>query len=264
VEKVQALSAVDSSATPPLYQLLYDSAFEPGAQSIEQRTRILIWLRYMGFERYQLLSLQSLHRRALEVASQVESQQKSIYSRYDSEVSSSYRRVHALLVAGTALDDPQFKEEAATLLTNADHIARDREAFSARTQSISSLLDEEQPFLQGLTPRQELLFPDVLFVLRATLEPISQPGAFRGLVGSTFTPGDPNLLLTGDYETSRKPMDLAGLWSDQASDTIAAPVLHEARLEMLLFLLLQEAALMPSIDDALLALSANEPVDEPE
>ncbi len=46
-------------------------------------------------------------------------------------------------------------------------------------------------------------------------------------------------------------MNLAGLWSDQASETISAPVLHEARLEMLLFLLLQEEAFVPALDDAL-------------
>ena len=66
------------------------------------------------------------------------------------------------------------------------------------------------------------------------------------------------LIVAGDYDEARQPMNLAGLWSDQASETISAPVLHEARLEMLLFLLLQEEAFAPALDDALRSIGGSQ------
>jgi len=256
-EKVAELSESDRASAPPLYQLLYDSAFNPSLQALEQRTRILIWLRYMDFEDFQIQELKALHGRAREVADRVRASEAEIYARYETDLASTYQRVHNLLVSGAPLDDARFQSEATALLERNDHVKRDREIFSTRMQSISALIEEEQHFLQGLTPRQEMLFADVLFTLRATLEPLHQPEAFRKLAGSTFTPGDPGLLLAGDYDEARRPMNLAGLWSDQASETIAAPVLHEARLEMLLFLLLQEEACAPALDDALRSRGAS-------
>ena len=257
-EKVAKLSDSDRASAPPLYQLLYDSAFNPGLQFLEQRTRILIWLRYMDFEDFQLQELKALQSRAKEVAERVRASETEIYARYETELEGTYQRVHELLVSGAPLDDVRFQSEATALLERNDHVKRDREIFSTRMQSISSLLEEQTHFLQGLTPRQEMLFADVLFTLRATLEPLHQPEAFRKLAGSTFTPGDPGLLLAGDYDEARQPMNLAGLWSDQASETISAPVLHEARLEMLLFLLLQEEAFAPALDDALRSIGGSQ------
>jgi len=254
-EKVAELSETDRASAPPLYQLLYDSAFNPDLQALEQRTRILIWLRYMEFEAFQLQELKSLHERGKEVAEQVRKTEAEIYARYEANLAEAYENIRTLLVDGKPLDDESFNTAAASLLKNNDHVKRDREIYSTRMQSIATLLEEEQHFLQGLTPRQEMLFADVLFTLRSSLEPIHQPEAFRAMAGSTFTPGDPGLLLAGDYDENRQPMNLAGLWSDQASETISSPVLHEARLEMLLFLVMQEDAFGPAIDDALIALS---------
>lgn len=253
-ETVAELDQVDRASTPPLYQLLYDSAFLPDVQLAEQRTRILIWLRYVDFQEHQLRMLSSLHARAETLRGRLEKSQQDITARYEPELIPAYNAVYDYLRQGADLNDPRFETTARELLELRRHRSREEELIAVRLQSIRALLDEEQDFLRLLTPKQEALFPDVLFVLRRNLDPASNPGDFRLMVGSLFSPGDPTLLLRGDYKAEREPLNIGGLWSDKAAKEITAPVLHESRRELLLYLLLQEPSLPESIDAALTAI----------
>lgn len=255
-ERVKTLDQVDAATPPPLYQLLYDSAFLPDVQYNEQRTRILIWMRHVALEEHQIQELVSLHERAGVLRERLQRTQAEIVQSYEPELVPSYNAIFDALRGGAALDDPALAQLATPLLDTHRQRAREEELLTVRLQSVRALLDEEQDFLRSLTPRQEALFADVLFVLRRDLDAASNPGDFRALVGTLFSAGEPTLLLRGDFGTDRKPLNLGGLWSDQAAEDLTAPVLHEARRELLLYLLLQEPALPEAASAALAALQA--------
>ena len=254
--KVQKLNQADMGSPPPLYQFLYDSAFIPEAQYAEQRTRILVWLRYCDFDEHQLRQLHTLHRRAATLRQRVERTQQEIVQGFELDLIPTYNAIHDMLREGYDLDDPALEQAAQALLETRRHAAREEEILSMRLQSVQALLDEEQEFLRLLTPRQEVYFPDLIFVLRRDLDLAATPGDFHAMVGSLFSAGDPTLLLRGDFSTERKPLNLGGLWSDAAEDELAAPVLHEARKELLLYLLLLEPTIPDAIEAAIAARKA--------
>jgi len=255
-ERVAAIDALDESSTPPLYQYMYDSAFLPDVHRAEQRTRILVWLRHVELYDYQLTMLLGLHERAATLKQRIEAVQQKIIEQYEPQLVPAYDELFELLRAGAAVDDPRVEELAVGLAAQASAQARYEELLAIRLQSVRALLDEEQEFLRTLSPQQEALFPDAVFVLRRDLDLASNSGDFKALVGSLFSEGDPTLLLRGDFEATREPLDIGGLWSDQAKDEIKAPVLHEARRELLLYLLLQEPALPEAVQAALDASAA--------
>lgn len=262
--EVEQLDEADRATPPPLYQLLYDSAFLPEVQYEEQKTRILIWLRYVGMQEHQLRHLLALHERAAVLRNRVQETQREIIEGFEPQLLPTYRALFQRLSEGVPLDDPQLERDAAALLETRLQEAREEELLAVRMQSVRALLDEEQEFLRQLTPEQEILFPDVLFVLRRDIDHAATPGDFRALVGTLFSAGEPTLLLRGDFSTDRQPLNLGGLWSDAARDELSAPVLHEARRELLLYLLLQEPALPDAVDGALQALGVPEEQRVPE
>ena len=168
--KVQKLNQADMGSPPPLYQFLYDSAFIPEAQYAEQRTRILVWLRYCDFDEHQLRQLHTLHRRAATLRQRVERTQQEIVQGFELDLIPTYNAIHDMLREGYDLDDPALEQAAQALLETRRHAAREEEILSMRLQSVQALLDEEQEFLRLLTPRQEVYFPDLIFVLRRDLD----------------------------------------------------------------------------------------------
>ncbi len=258
-EAVSQLDIADQATPPPIYQLLYDSAFLPEVRLAEQRTRILIWLRYLDLKELQLRQLLRLHERAMVLKQRVERSQAEIMASFEPKLVPTYDAIFDALRSGTPLDDPSFTAMAVPLLQERLQDNRLQELLSLRLQSVRALLDEEQEFLRLLTSHQEALFPDVLFVLRHSLDMAATPGDFKALVGTTFSAGDPTLLLLGDYDEDRGSFDLGGLWSEQSEEDISAPILHEARRELLLYLLLQEPALPQAIEAAIQAVDANSP-----
>jgi len=250
-ERIEAIDEEDAATVPPLYQYLYDSAFLPEVQYAEQRTRILIWLRHVEFYEHQLEELKALHKRATTLRERVRSTQQEIIQRFEPELVPAYNVVYEHLRAGGAVDDPALEEAARALIETRVHKAREDELLAVRLQSVRALLDEEQEFLRSLSAQQEIRFPDVVFVLRRDLDMASNPGDFKSLVGSQFSVGDPTLLLRGDFDSERKILNIGGLWSDAVVEDLRAPVLHEARRELLLYLLLQEPALPEAVDAAL-------------
>jgi len=131
--------------------------------------------------------------------------------------------------------------------------------MALRMQSIRTLLDEEQTLLSSLRPEQEARFPELVFALRHQLDMASNAGDFKVLVGSTYSVGDPTLILRGDWDPERTPLGIGGLWSNGQKSDPGGPVLHQARRELLLYLLLQEPALPEAIAGALQALGVGEP-----
>lgn len=251
--RVREIEVLDGQAAPPLYQFMYDSAFLPEVQLIEQQARILVWLRWVDLAEYQLQMLAKLHGRASTLRERLDESQQRICSRYEPELAPHYQQVFDLLAAGAPLDDPQLALIAEELSETRVHKLRDDELLAIRMQSVRALLDEEQELLRTLSPDQEARFPDMVFALRHQLDLAASAGDFRAMVGSLYSVGDPTLLLRGDYEATREHLDIAGLWADDAQAELSGPVLHQARRELLLYLLLQEPALPDAVHAAIQA-----------
>jgi len=90
---------------------------------------------------------------------------------------------------------------------------------------------------------------------KARLEALAKAGTGEQQF-MTVRVGDPTLVLRGDRQPGRRPLDIGGLWTDEASEDIQAPILHEARRELLLYLLLQEDALSEAVAAAREAVAA--------
>jgi hypothetical protein len=246
-ERTAELDSLDSESAPPLYQFMYDSAFLPEVQATEQRARILVWLRYVDLETYQLRMLLGLHERAGVLRERLEASQQRIVLRHEPSLAPIYDGIYELLASGAPLDDPRLGQLAERLREARVQALRDDELLAIRMQSVRALLDEEQELLRTLSPQQEARFPDMVFALRRQLDMASTAGDFRVLVGSLYSVGDPTLLLRGDFEATREHLDIGGLWADDAKAELSGPVLHQARRELLLYLLLQEPALPEAV-----------------
>jgi len=264
-ERVRELEELDAETAPPLYQYMYDSAFLPEVQAAEQRARILVWLRWVDLQEYQLQLLLKLHGRATTLRERLEGSQQRIIQRYEPDLAPHYDRIFELLSSGAALDDPRLDGVAEQLAEARTQTLRDDELLAIRMQSVRALLDEEQELLRTLSPQQEARFPDMVFALRRQLDLAASSGDFRAMIGSLYSVGDPTLLLRGDFEATREHLDISGLWADDAQAELSGPVLHQARRELLLYLLLQEPALPDAIEAALQARQASGvvPVEQP-
>lgn len=261
--RVRAVEDLDRETAPPLYQYLYDSAFLPEVHEREQATRILLWLRYIDLTADQLAILRGLHARAGVLRQRLEQSQRRIVDQYEPQLVPVYDSIFALLAEGAPLDDPRFEQVAAELMERRTNRLRDDELLAIRLQSVRALLDEEQALLRTLTPAQEARLPDLVFALRRQLDPAATAGDFRVLVGTLYSVGDPTLLLRGDFAASRTHLDIGGLWADDDPE-LSGPVLHQARRELLLYLLLQEPALPVAIDAALALAPGGAPPGRPD
>ncbi len=251
--RVRELEELDRQTAPPLYQYMYDSAFLPEVRVVEQQARILVWLRWVDLREHQLQMLLKLHARASTLRERLDDSQRRIVERYEPALAPHYQQVFDLLAQGASLDDPRLAGIAEELAETRTQKLRDDELLAIRMQSVRALLDEEQELLRTLGPDQEARFPDMVFALRRELDMAANSGDFQAMVGSLYSVGDPTLLLRGDYEISRDHLDIAGLWVDDAQAELAGPVLHQARRELLLYMLLQEPALPVAVQAALQA-----------
>ncbi|MCB9764697.1 MAG: hypothetical protein H6739_33285 [Alphaproteobacteria bacterium] len=250
-QAAEADAEMDHAAHPPLTQLLYDYAFLPKYQRAQQRVRLLIWIRHMDLGAYQLRALAELAETARQERARIEQQQLEIVMRYEPEIAQAYELLWRELSAGTALDDPALEEAAAVLLDARKEHARSEELLALRVAGVRAVLEAERPWLATLSPKQEALLSDALFLLRHRLDPYANPGDFRALVGTVFSAGDYGTLTRGSFTPEDDQLDLARLWSDYKREDINGPVFSDARRELILYMVLLEPALPEAIAAAL-------------
>ena len=236
---------------PPLVQTLYDYAFLPKEQEREQRVRLLIWLKHMALGEYQLRALAELAARAEAERKAIEAAQAELVARYEPELAQVYDRVWDKLSSGVPLDDPSLTEESKALWEARKQNERSDELLKLRLQGVQTVLEAERPWLATLSPKQEALLADCLFLLRHRLDPYANPGDFNALIGTLFTSGEYGTLTRGSFKPDQDQLDLARLWSDKSKDEIQGPVFNNARRELLLYMVLLEPALPQAIEAAL-------------
>ncbi|MBM4392265.1 MAG: hypothetical protein FJ090_14185 [Deltaproteobacteria bacterium] len=232
---------LDRATAPPLYRKLYDYAFAPEVQLVEQKVRLRIWLRYMDFDRYQLGMLEELISFARREFEAIDRRHAEIVGGYEPEV----RAVYAELWA--AMDRGANDDELGAIGNQLDVIQRRQdELLALRAQSVRTLLAAEQPFLKTFTPQQDTYFADAIFALRHRLDPYANPGDFAALVGRVYVAGEFGTLTEPTYRPDEDHLNIGGLWSKNP-EKLAGPYFQDARREVVLYMLLLEPALPEAV-----------------
>ncbi len=244
----EAIENLDRSQAPPLYQLLYDIPALPAFDPSVQRVRILIWLRHLDLSRGQLTRLDELRALADERRARIQGAEREASERWREGEAGVYGRIWEHLAAGKAVDDPEMAALTHELKEMRSGGERERELLKLRLQGIRAVFEAQRDFLASLSPSQEALLADAVFFLRNRLDPVGNPGDFRALVGSIYDPGQYAVLTRGSSDWARAPLNIGGLWSDEPQ--LEGGALHEARREVLLYLILLEPALGEAIATA--------------
>ncbi len=237
-------SAVDRATEPPLYRKLYDYAFLPEVQEREQRVRLLIWLRHMEFNRYQLGLLSELAARTERERLDVERLAREIVDEHEPAVGAVYDQLWEAMIAGATESD-------LAVIGDKLDTARIREAdlLDLRARSVRTLLEAQQPFMRTLTPTQEALFADATFLLRHRLDPYANPGDFRALVGTIYYAGDFGMLTKPTFNPDEDHLNIGGLWSEEPAE-LAGAHFPNARREVVLYMVLLEPSLPMALEAA--------------
>ncbi|MFT5682532.1 MAG: hypothetical protein ACI8RZ_003450 [Myxococcota bacterium] len=244
----EAVAVFDRAAAPPLYQLLYTAPVLPADSTTQAQLRMLIWMQHMGLSASQLDQLDGLRALSAERGARIQAAEAEVAAQYVEADSTVYAAILEQVAAGVPIDDPIFPpllEQLADLRAGGE---RERELMKLRMESMRSILEAESEFLRSLSPDQERMLADALFVLRAHLDPVANPGDYRALVGTTYEPGQYAVLTRGTGEGARDPLNIGALWTDDGELTGYA--LHEARREVLLYLILLEPGLEAAIVQA--------------
>lgn len=244
----EAVAVFDRDAAPPLYQLLYTAPVLPADGAAQSQLRMLIWMRHMGLSASQLDQLESLRAMSAERAARIQAAEEAVVAQYAEAESSVHAAILEQVAAGIPIDDPIFPPLLAQLAELRAGGERERELMKLRMESMRSILEAESELLRSLSPSQEMMLADALFVLRAHLDPVANPGDYRALVGTTYEPGQYAVLTRGTGEGAQDPLNIGALWTDDGELTGYA--LHEARREVLLYLILLEPGLAEAIVQA--------------
>jgi hypothetical protein len=251
-----AVQALDRDVQPPLYQMLYDAPALPGSKALQQRVRILIWLKHLQLDTSQLSRLEELRGVSRERGRRIHVAEEALAQRWEPQENGVYTRLWDGIIAGTSLDDPAMGKLTEELREMRAGGEREREMLKLRLQGIRAVLEAQRPFLATLSPTQEALLADAVFFLRNRLDPIGNPGDFRALVGSIYDPGQYAVLTRGNSEWARAHLNIGALWSD--APPVEGGALHEARREVLLYLILMEPGLREAIAAAKTIAEAQE------
>jgi hypothetical protein len=243
-----AIDNLDRNAQPPLYQLLYDIPALPAFGPKAQRVRILIWLRHLNLSLSQLDRLDALRALADNRRQRISKAEAEASNRWLGDEAGIYAEIWTHLKDGKAIDAPEMTTFTHALKEMRTGGERERELLKLRLQGIRAVFEAQRDFLATLSPTQEALLADAVFFLRNRLDPIGNPGDFRALVGTIYDPGQYSVLTRGSSDWATAPLNIGGLWSD--APQLEGGALHEARREVLLYLILLEAALAEAIQAA--------------
>ena len=238
----------ETAELDPAYQLIYDTHAMKTPDQNQQRVRILLWLKRMNCNVSQLQKLDELRKLTVEKVASLEAIETKREQQSQELYTPLFNQLWDSLRTGTELNDPQIQNIIKTFETSKKN-AEETPSLDVRLETIKSIIDAEDTFLRSLSPEQESTIVDALYFLRYKLDPVGNPKDFSLLIGNTFEPGQYAILLKGTSELAQQSGNIGGLWSDQPE--LTGRVLHEARREVVLYLILLEPALEEAIRAAI-------------
>ena len=246
----------ETTELDPAYQLIYDTEAMKMPDGNQQRVRILLWLKRMNCNVSQLQKLDDLRKIAIEKYDALKEMEQVESQKYQEMYTPLFNQLWDELRTGSNIEDPKINEIIEQFKTSRE-IVNQSPQLDARLETIKSILDAEDSFLRSLSPEQESTIVDALYFLRYKLDPIGNPKDFSLLIGNTFEPGQYAILLKGTSELAQQSGNIGGLWSDQPE--LTGRVLHEAKREVVLYLILLEPALEEAIRAAIALHSQSNP-----
>ena len=240
----ETIAELKPQEIPASYQLLYNSSELKNPDPNQQRLRILIWLDRMNCNISQLELLEQLRKQAVEKEKQLKIKEIEREKEIIQKQTPIYNQIWDAMRQGKSIDS----EEIIPLLEALNQTRLEEEGktlLDPRLEAIKSILDLEQNFLQSLSPEQEATIIDALYFMRYILDPIGNPRDFSLLVGNTYEPGQYAILLKGTSDLAKQSGNIGGLWTDEPE--LTGRVLHEARREVILYLVLLDPELEGAI-----------------
>ncbi len=232
---------------PPLYQLLHDRQFGEPLGELGQQVRIWIWLDYMAFDRSQLRRLQRLEERYRDRVAAMNDSADAIIEAHEAKLLPQYQALYEALKSGEASEDAL--SQMAGQLVSAQYMAERDEALRLlRIKTLRETLADEREFLYSLSPDQEQRLVSSLFFLRTVIDPFSNPGTYRDVVGSTWNAGDFTALLRS--KEGVKQLDIGGIWGIEEGAE-RPPNYANIKRNIILFYVLREPALAPTLGEYL-------------
>ncbi len=232
----------------PAYQLIYGSQTGSTASSTQQRVRILLWLKRMNCNVSQLQKLDELRMVAQEKITNLNQIADADQQRLEETYTPIFNQLWDKMRTGAELSDIEI-EPLLSELKNIQQAKEDTPLLDPKLETIKSIIEAEETFLRSLSPEQESTIVDALYFLRHHLDPVGTPKDFSLLIGNTFEPGQYAILLKGTSELAQQSGNIGGLWSDEPE--LTGRVLHEAKREVVLYLILLEPALEEAIRAAI-------------
>ena len=226
----------------PLYQLLYESQPLPKPSSDQQRVRILIWLQKLEFNDDQLRLLSELRKEIQNRKEEIIKREQEAAAKLVESETPIYNTLWEALKEGKNLKN---QNEAIAKLRAARSQDPALDIQKLRIDSIRAIFEAQNDFLQTLSPEQEQMIMESLFFLRHHIDPIGTPDDFYSMIGRTYEPGQYAVLTRGGSDNAQQPLNIGGLWTDK--DELSGKAFHEAKRELLLYLVLLE----PGFDEAL-------------
>jgi hypothetical protein len=249
------LAEIAAPELPALYTQLYDAPLPGGASPALQRVRILAWLQAMKMTAGQLATLDELAEATRARQATLAAAEREII---DSWTSRTAKTLDAIWTSLQADDDPLALDDLAHALAQAGGAGQpSTELATLRLEALRSLMDAQVPFLRALGPEQEQQLALATFFLRDRLDPVGTPGVFAQVVGSTYNPGEYDVLTRGSRSSTLGHMNIAGLWSDNPA--LEPNILHDAQREVILLMALLDPELPTAIVGAQAYLASNQP-----
>jgi len=249
------LAELTAPELPALYIQLYDAPLPASANPGLQRVRILAWLRAMELSNSQLTSLGELAAATASRQTKLAAAEEQLINSWNARTSTTIEGIWGALQQG---DDPILLDTLARQLAAAGGGDRPAaELATLRLETLRSVMDAQTTFLRALSPEQELQLPFATFFLRDRLDPVGNPGAFSQVVGSTYNPGEYDVLTRGSRTSALGHLNIAGLWSDNPA--LEPDALHDAQREVILVMALLDPELPAAIVAAQAALKSNQP-----
>lgn len=194
---------------PRLYQLLHDEHFTAPMDDLGQKVRIWIWLDWMAFDISQLRRLQRLGERFQVRVRDMQGESERLLGEYESQLVVHYETLYDVLRQENP--DPEALEAIAKRLSVAALSSKRDEALrELRIQTLKTIMSDEKDFLYTLSPEQEQRLVSSLFFLRNEIDPFTNPGTYRNIIGPTWNAGDFTALMRNNKGDDH--LNIGGLW----------------------------------------------------
>ena len=242
-------TALEAAEASPLVEVLYA---EPQGE-LQDRVRLLIWLRSAELSEDELRAIEGLRERV--VAHHAE----AVAERALADQEASARVSPLLLELERGLVQGSLDQESAAAL--AARVAEARSQVSdprvASLREVEAVLAEGQALVDLLGGGRKRSLANALFVLRAEAGEGVRPALYEGILGRPWDPGDFATLRRSSSPPRQDQLDPGGLWTLEAG-ALTTNQLEGEQLLVVAALLLEQEQLGPAIS-ALLGPSEPEP-----